>query len=175
VGRLSFGRHALVAPRSSRYRRVMRTILLVTCVLLSACKKKDEPKAADPAAEQKTEEGATGEMKPAEGAAAEVKITSASDYEARATEITNRLLATFSEAGKDCDKLAAGLSKLADDKRGEFAALKAFEQANPDAEKAFDAKMEARAKEFEETLAPAFDACQDHEGVKTAMEKLPLD
>ena len=89
--------------------------------------------------------------------------------------MTNQLLALFVDAGKDCDKLATNLSKFGDDNRALFESLKAFEKANPDAEKAFDEKMKGREKEFEQKLGPAFDACKDHEGMKAAMSKLPMD
>lgn len=163
----------------------MRTILLATLLVFSAglgaCKKKEETKAADPVAvekkgdDTKAADTKPADTKPAEGTPSEQKIVNANDYETKAIDMTNKLLALFVDAGKDCDKLATNLSKFGDDNRALFESLKAFETSNPDAEKAFDEKMKGREKEFEDKLGPAFDACKNHEGMKTAMAKLPMD
>ena len=150
----------------------MRTILLATLLLFTACKKKEETKAGDTTAtavEKKADD------KAAAPTAAEQTIVNASQYETLGTDITNKLLALFAANGKDCDKLAADLTKFGEDNRKLFEALKAFEKANPEAEKAFDAKMESREKEFEEKIGPAFDACQNHEGMKKAMQNMPMN
>jgi hypothetical protein len=145
----------------------MRTILLVMLLALSACKNKEDAKPA--ATEEKKAADTAVQPQPA-GAA----VTSAADYEARATAFTDQVLAVFVDAGTDCDKLAASLSKLADDKRSELEAIQAFEKANPAAEKAFDDKMKSRDKELEEKLGPGFDACAEHAGMKAAIAKLPF-
>jgi hypothetical protein len=152
----------------------MRTLLLATLLVLTACKKKEEPK-ADPAAEQKEADKAAEPAKPGEGAPAAGAIVGDVDYETKATDMTNKLLAVFGAAGKDCDKLAADLTVFTDQNRTLFEALKAYEQAHPDAEKKFDEKMKPREKEFEEKLGPAMEACQNHEGLKKAMNSMPLD
>ena len=152
----------------------MRTILLATVLLFSACKKKDETKPAEPTAVEKKEGDKPAEAKPAEGTPPENKIINANDYESKATDLTNKLLAIFVAGGKNCDKLAADMTKFSTENRATFEALKAFEKANPDAEKAFDEKMKGREKEFEEKLSPAFEACKDHEGLKKAMGSLPM-
>jgi hypothetical protein len=147
----------------------MRTILLATLLLFTACKKKDETKPAEaPAAEKKAAD-------PAAPAAGEVKVADAAQYETLGTDLTNKLLALFAAGGKDCDKLAVDLTKFGDDNRKVFEALKAFEKDHPDAEKAFDEKMKGREKEFEEKVGPAFEACQNHEGMKKAMQNMPLN
>lgn len=155
----------------------MRTILLATLLLFTACKKKDEAKPAETTAEKKEAEGtkpAEGTM-PAEGTPPENNIASDTDYETHATDLTNKLLAIFAADGKDCDKLAADLTKFGDDNRKLFESLKAYEQAHPDAEKKFDEKMKPREKEMEEKIGPSFEACKDHEGMKKAMQNMPLD
>ncbi len=149
-------------------------LLLATLLVFTACKKKDEPK-ADPAAEKKEGDKAAEPAKPTEGAAAAGSIVGDVDYETKATDMTNKLLAIFGAAGKDCDKLAADLTVFTEQNRTLFEALKAYEQGHPDAEKKFDEKMKPREKEFEEKLAPAMEACQNHEGLKKAMNTMPLD
>lgn len=133
-------------------RTIRSALLLATLLLVTACKK-------------------TEETKPAEGNT----IASDADYETRATELTNKLLAIFVADGTDCDKLAADLTKFGDDHRAVFQSLQAYEKAHPEAEKSFDEKMKPREKEMEEKLGPSFDACKDHEGMKKAMQNLPLD
>lgn len=142
----------------------MRTILLASLLLVTACKKNDEGKPGQ----------AAGETKAASGTSPGAAIASASDYEAKATDITNKLLALFVDGGTDCDKLSTNVSKFADDNRELFAALEEFEKANPGAEQQFDDKMKSREKELEQKLSPSFDACRNHAGMKAAMEKLPL-
>ena len=164
----------------------MTRILLVSCLLFAACKKNDEAKPAAPqAAEKKVDDKApaaaatppelpkTGE--PAKVAAAGVTIANAAEYDTKATELTEKVIGAFTANGKDCDKLAAELSKVIDDNRATFDGLKAFETANPDSKKAFDAKMEPREKEFEEQIGPSIVACQSHAGLKAALEKMPLN
>lgn len=152
----------------------MRTLLLATLLVLTACNKKEEPK-ADPAAEKKEGEKPADPAKPAEGAPPESNIVDDVDYESKGTDMTNKLLAIFAAAGKDCDKIAADLTVFTDQNRKLFDALKAYEKAHPEAEKKFDEKMKPREKEFEEKLTPAMEACQNHEGLKKAMNNMPLD
>jgi hypothetical protein len=148
----------------------MRTILLATLLLFTACKKKEETKAGETttAVEKKADDKAATP-------AGEKVIVNATEYETLGMDMTNKLLALFVAGGKDCDKLAADLTKFGDDNRKLFEAIKAFEKANPDAEKAFDKKMEGREKEFEEKVGPAFEACQNHEGMKKAMQNMPIN
>ena len=153
----------------------MRIILLASVLLFSACKKKDEAKPTEPTAVEKKEGDKPVEAKPAEGTPPENKIVNANDYESKATDITNKMLAVFVAAGKDCDKLAADMTKFINDNKTVMESLTAFEKTNPDAEKAFDKKMEGREKEMEEKLSPAFEACKDHAGLKQAMSNLPMD
>jgi hypothetical protein len=161
----------------------MRTILLATVLLFSACnKKKEEPK-ADPVATEaplakgldqaadKAAEMAKGAAATAT-AAASVALANAADYEKKGTEMIDKVLVVFKAHGKDCDKLAADLTKLAQENRATFDALKAFEKANPAAEEAFDKKLEAREAEMEQAFGPAFDACKDHAGMKEAFNAI---
>lgn len=162
----------------------MTRFLLISCLLLGACKKKEETKPAEPAtAEKKVDEKAPAPEKPTEAptmaepakpSGPAVTIANAAEYDAKATELTDKLLAVFVTDGKDCDKLATDLTKFGQEFGPTFEGLKAFEKENPGAEKAFDEKMKPREKEFQDKIGPSFEACQNHEGVKTAMEGLPL-
>jgi hypothetical protein len=173
----------------------MRTILLATVLLCSACKKKEEAKPAEPAAAavqnqaaeaQKSAEAAlakAGEsVEQAEQAAAMataaaagataaagVALANAVEYEKKAIEVTDKVLAIFKAHGTNCDKLAVDLTKFGTENKATFDAIKAFEAANPAAEKAFEDKMDAREEEMEKVIGPAFDACKGHEGMKKAM------
>jgi hypothetical protein len=150
----------------------MRTILLATLLVLTACKKEAAKPAEPGAAEKKADDKTAPAAAPAGDGPT---VANAQQYEALGMDMTNKLLAIFAADGKDCDKLAADMTKFGEENRKTFEAIKNFEKANPDAEKAFDEKMKPREKEFEEKLSPAFDACQNHEGMKKAMQSLPLN
>jgi hypothetical protein len=143
----------------------MRTILLATMLLVTACKKSEDKKPAEPAV--KTDDKAAPAVSP------DKKIATPAEYETLGIDVTNKLLALFGADGKDCDKLATDLTKFGEDNRKLFEALDAYGKANPEVAKAFDQKMEAREKEFEEKLGPAFEACRNHEGMKNAMKSMP--
>ena len=154
-------------------------ILIVMCSLVlgaSACKKKEEAKPATPAAETKPGEAkpeAKTEEKPTEAAKpAGEGFANAGEYEAVAMEMSDKMIAMFGAAGKDCDKLAGDMSKFIDENKTKFASAKAFEAAHPDAKKALDTKMEPKMKEMMEKMGPAMEACKDHKGLKDAMTKL---
>lgn len=150
-------------------------ILIVMCSLVlgaSACKKKEEAKPATPAAETKPGE-AKPEEKPTEAAKpAGEGFANAGEYEAVAMEMSDKMIAMFGAAGKDCDKLAGDMSKFIDENKTKFASAKAFEAAHPEAKKALDTKMEPKMKEMMEKMGPAMEACKDHQGLKDAMTKL---
>lgn len=161
----------------------MLRILLLSCLLLSACKKKDEAKPVEPTVVEKkvnapeapklpaTEPGKVAE--PSKPAA--VKISNAAEYDTKATDLTDKIIGVFVAGGTDCDKLAADLTKLIDEQGGLFAGLKDFEAANPEAKKAFDDKMKPKEKEYEEKIRPSFMACEKHQGLTAAIAKLPLN
>jgi hypothetical protein len=163
----------------------MRAILVASLFLFCACKK-DDKKAAEPAGDKKPPE-AQDAAPPADAPdidapppidaavpdAAPVKFANAAEFEAKGTGLTNSILAVFKTAGKDCDKLAADLTKVLDDNLGLIEGIRAFEKENPKEAKAFDKKMKPRQKEFEATIGPAMEACQDHEGLQKAVQRLP--
>lgn len=104
---------------------------------------------------------------------ADLSITTIAAYETRATALTDQLLAMFAADGTDCDKLATDLTSFVTQNRGVFARLKAFEQAHPEAEQAFDRRMQAREQEIDAKLAPTLEACKNHEGLAAAIDRLP--
>lgn len=154
----------------------MRTMLLATLLLFTACKKKEDTKPAETAttAEKKADDKTDDKTAPAADTGAP-KVADANQYETLGVDMTNKLLAIFAADGKDCDKLAADLTKFGEDNRKVFDSIKAFEKEHPDAEKAFNEKMKGREKEFEEKVGPAFEACQNHEGMKKAMQNMPMN
>jgi hypothetical protein len=166
----------------------MRTLLLVTLLLSSACKKKDDKPAAPPAG--------SGTPPPAQVADAAVvvpepppeapppppppppvvavKIADNKDYDAKATDFTERMVALIAGAkGKDCATLAAEITKFAEDNRGLTEGLQAFSKANPAAKKAFGKKMKPRQKEFDKKIGPVLEACQDDVAVQQAVQLIP--
>lgn len=155
----------------------MTRLLLISCLLFGACKKKEEAKPSEPAtAEKKVDE--TTPATPPEAPAGQpakpaVAIANAAEYDAKATDTTEKILAIFKAGGKDCDKLAADLTKFAEEYGPTLEGIKAFEDANPEAEKAFEEKMKPREKEFE-AIGPTFEACKDHAGLAAAIQKMPI-
>jgi len=165
-------------------------IALASVLLLGACKeKKEEPKTEAKPAEttpKPTETAPTPtptppsptpapppptETKPAETKPAGGFNTQA-DYEAKANELMTQLISVFEKAGTNCDKLADGVSKFADQHKKELTGAKEFEKANPDAEKQLTEKMKPRQQELAAKLGPIMQKCQAHQGLKTAMLKL---
>ena len=140
--------------------------LLFACSLVvaaGACKKKDDAGQGS---------GAAPVAAVAKPAGAADTISNNDEYQSKATAAFDKMVGLFTGDGKDCDKLAADLSKFADDNVGLFAAAKTYEKAHPDDKKALDTKMEAKQKDFMEKAGPAMDACKDHKGLAAAMDKL---
>ncbi|HEU4614626.1 MAG TPA: TSUP family transporter [Kofleriaceae bacterium] len=108
-----------------------------------------------------------------DAAPADLAITTAAAYETRATALTDQVLAMFAADGTNCDRLATDLTSFVKQNRGLFARLKAFAEAHPEAEQAFEDKMQAREQEIDAKLAPTLEACKDHEGLAAAIDKLP--
>jgi len=149
--------------------------IAVLCLSFTACKKKEEKapeakpteaaKPADKPADQPAD-------KPADKPAAGKTIANADEYTKLGMEMMDKMTAIFADAGKDCDKLATNLTKFNDENQGMKEATEAFEKANPDVKKAFDEKAKASMEKFMQAAGPAMEACKDHAGVKTAMEKM---
>src|SRR4051812_21422213 len=110
---------------------MFKTLALTTCTLLlltTGCKKKDEAKTADPTTEAKPGEAKPTEAKPTEAKpAAGGAITNAADYEAKGTELMDKMTALFVADGTNCDKLAADVSTFLDENKDAFTSSKAFE------------------------------------------------
>lgn len=157
----------------------MVRILLLSCLLFAACKKDDAKQAAPATAEKKIDGNAAAgaaapAAQPAKPTAGGVSIASSEEYLAKAVDMTDKVFEMFVAGGTDCDKLAADMSTFVDQHLATMHAIKAFEDAHPEARKAFDDKMAPREKELDATLEPAFEACKDHAGLQTALQKLPL-
>lgn len=131
-----------------------------------------EAKPADKAAETPTptETAKPDEAKPAEAAATTIKDEA--DYEARTVALFKGLQNAFVTNGTDCDKIAASVKTIVDANKDTLAAIKAFEKANPDVEKAVEKRHEKDIEEFQTKLEPAMKACADHKGIGEAMGAL---
>jgi hypothetical protein len=153
----------------------MRIALLFALTLSFVACKKNENKTENKPATGETAPKAAGDTQAVAAATTTtVTIKDQADYEAKGTAFMDKLMGIFSAAGTNCDKAAADIQKYFNDEGGKatVAAIKEFEKANPDAEKAMEAKMEGRMKEFEAKLGPTMEACQEHEGLKSAMSHL---
>ncbi len=160
----------------------MRTACLLL-VLVAACKEKQEIKpapAAPPAPVAEVKEpapapppidtkptGAQHVVKPAGG------ITTQIEYETKAFELTDKLTSVFAAAGTNCNKLASNLDVFLDENKAALQGTDEFEAANPFAEDDLEPKLQTRAKALIQKMAISMKACGKHEGVQTALAKLP--
>jgi hypothetical protein len=161
----------------------MRSLVVVFAAFAAAagCKNKeadqggakDQPASADKAADKMAGSDKTGGSDKVAGAAGSGPIRSPADYEARQTELTTKISGILNSDGKDCDKLGTDLGKFFTDNKAAFEAVDAFEKANPDARKAFDAKTKAQQDDIGGKLSAAGDACKDNAAFKDAMGKVP--
>jgi hypothetical protein len=168
-------------------------ILIAVCaafLFVTACKKKDDQPASggDKAAETKPAEKPTDDPgkapaaddprkspagdKPADKPAGGGAIANTADYEARGTAVMDKLMGIFTADGKNCDKLAADITKFIEDNRADMEAVTAYEKAHPADKTAIEKKMEAKAKEFTAKLTPAMDACKN---LQEVIAKIPMD
>jgi hypothetical protein len=150
------------------------TILLTLSATLAfaACKKEQKPaagEAAKPAAGEAAKPVA-GETPaaPAAGGA----ITSDADYEAKAMGAMDKMTAIFAADGKDCDKLAADMTKFGAENKALMVSSKAYEKEHPDAKKALDEKMKPKMEGMMGAMGPAMEACKDHKGLADAMTSM---
>ena len=157
----------------------MRTVCFVV-LLLAACKDKQEAKptpapTAAPATPERKEMPTPEAPKPAEPAAIKPAggFNTAAEYEAKAFELTDKLADVFGNAGTNCEKLADRLEVFADENKQAFASTQAFEDANPSAEEALDAKMQDKAKGLMQKISVSMQACQKNARVVAALKKLP--
>jgi hypothetical protein len=160
----------------------MRIVCLALIVVVAACKEKQEakptPPAPAPAVEQQPAPTPPAEppaptaeparvVKPAGG------INTPAEYEAKAFDLTDKLTSAFAAAGTNCDKLADNLEIFIDANKAALASTDAFEAANPFAEDDLEPKLQARAKRLIQKMSVSMQACQKHQGVQTALAKLP--
>lgn len=173
--------------RLAKFAPMLKSFLVVAVLSLSlfACKKKEGEKAEAPKTTEPsmTASGAAPTDKPADPAmkpadtttppvAAAGEIKSVDDYTKMGMEMMDQLAGIFTAAGKDCDKLAADLSKWVDANKSKKEAADAFEKANPDAKKALDEKAKPQMEKFIAAMGPAMESCKDHQGLKDAMAKM---
>lgn len=151
----------------------MIRVVLMSCLALVACKNEEHARPMAPASPKVAALPAAEPAAAATADAGDAAIANAAAYEAKATELTDKLLELFAVDGANCDKLATDLTAFVHEHRATFARLRAFEQAHPEAERAFDDKMQAREQELDAKLGPAFDACKGHEGLAAALDALP--
>jgi hypothetical protein len=153
---------------------MQRLTILVTLSItlaLAACKKEQKPaagEAAKPAAGEAAKPVAGEAAKPAAGGA----IASDADYESKALGAMDKMTAIFTAAGKDCDKLAAELTKFGAENKALMVSSKQYEKDHPEAKKALDEKMKPKMEGMMGAMGPAMEACKDHKGVADAMTSM---
>jgi hypothetical protein len=94
------------------------------------------------------------------------------DYVTRDLEATDRVVAVFVAAGKDCAKLAKDLNKFIDDNAGLQKEIEVYEKAHPKARDLMKPKMKAKEKEMTEKMSPVMEACGEDKAVEAAMARL---
>jgi hypothetical protein len=157
---------------------MQRLTLLVTLSItlaLAACKKEEKPAAAGEAAKPAAGEAAkpvAGETPTPAAPAAGGAIASDADYESKAMGAMDKLTAIFAAAGKDCDKLAAEITKFGAENKALMVSSKAYEKDHPDAKKALDEKMKPKMEGMMGAMGPAMEACKDHKGLADAMTSM---
>jgi hypothetical protein len=163
----------------------MRTVCLLL-ILVAACKDKQEtkPSPPPPAPELKPQPTPTPTpapapelAKPAEPTQRVVKpaggLNTPAEYEAKAFDLTDKLIAVFAGAGTNCEKLADNLEVFLDVNKAAIGATEAFETANPFAQDDLEPKLQGRVRKLVETSGVTIQKCGDHQRVQAALAKLP--
>src|SRR5262245_4775398 len=158
----------------------MRCACLVAVILVVACKEKQETKPAPPppppapavekkpAAETPTPaEPSKPAIKPAGG------INTAAEYESKALDLTDKLIAVFAGSGPNCDKLAHNLERFLEDNKDAITATDQFEAVNPSAEDDLEPKLQSKVRPLIEKMTFSMQKCEKHQGVQAALAKLP--
>jgi hypothetical protein len=162
-------------------------LLVAVCaavLFVAGCKKTDQAKPADngpaaPAAKTTdqpaapTPAPAATPTAPTPSASGGGAIASTADYEAKGTDMMDKLTAIFTSDGKDCDKLASDVGKFIADHKADFDTVGAYEKAHPADKKAFDAKTKDKQKVFMDTAGPALEACKSNKALGDALAKMP--
>jgi hypothetical protein len=112
---------------------------------------------------------------PPAAAAGAVTFTSDDDYITKASGAMDKVTDVFKNAGTNCDKLAADLTKFAEENKGMVVAAQDYEKTHPDAKKKFDEASKSKMTAFETAAGPAMTACKDSKKVEEAMTKLSSD
>ena len=161
-------------------------LALASLLLVTACKDKKEQakptpvetKPAEPVKPEapKATEAAPTPPPPTPDKPAEVKpaggLNTQAEYEKRAVDLTDQLLDVFAKNGTSCDKLATALDQFMDKNKDAISGAKAFEAANPDAEKQIAGKMQDRQKQVATKVGPVMKKCEKHEGLRDALARL---
>jgi hypothetical protein len=161
--------------------KTLSILFLASSLAVVGCKKKEEaaPAAAPAAGSAKPADTAATPAAPATPppAAPSGNTTFASDddYVAKSSAAMDKMTALFKGAGTDCDKLAADLSKFADENKGMMVASEEYTKTHPDAKKKFDDATKSKMTEFEAAANTAMGACKDNKKVNEAMAKLSPD
>jgi hypothetical protein len=159
----------------------MRTVCLLL-ILVAACKDKQETKPSPPPPAPELKPAPTPApppevAKPAEPTPRVVKpaggLNTAAEYEAKAFDLTDKLIAVFAGAGANCDKLADNLEIFLDANKTAIGATEAFETANPFAQDDLEPKLQGRVKKLVETSGMTIQKCGDDQRVQAALAKLP--
>lgn len=165
----------------------MRTVCFAILILAVACKEEQKPTPAPkalPPSEVKKPAPQLRQFSPAVENAVPAPstqpvitpaggINTAAEYEAKAFDLMDKITAVFAANGTNCDKLAANLERFVAQNKDALAATDQFEAANPSAEDDLEPKLQAKAKQFVQNMNVSMQACQNHEGVKAALAKLP--
>jgi hypothetical protein len=100
-------------------------------------------------------------------------IANTADYESRGTGFIEKMIGILTADEKDCDKLAADLSKFFDDTKSEVDAMKAYEKAHPEDKEQLNKKVEAKSDKFAKVLESVGETCKDNKALEAAMTKMP--
>ncbi len=96
-------------------------------------------------------------------------ITSDDEYIKRGTAMMTKLIGVLKAGGADCDKVAAGIEEL--QAAGDFAAVTAYEKANPQVKDKMEKAAAGMQEEFMTAAGPLFQACGSSQRLKAAFEK----
>jgi hypothetical protein len=154
-------------------KKILLTTLLGLAVSLTACKKDDAAKTADPAkptADMKTADKPADMKAPPPAAGGDM---TADDYEKKNVAMMDKAVATFKDVGDDCDKGAAALSKFIDDNKADMEAAMKFEKTHADVKKAVDEKYKDKTKAFEDQIGKLMMKCKDNKAMAEAAKKFP--
>jgi len=144
----------------------MRLILLT--VLLAACDQGARPAAAAAPPPPK----AVVQKVQVPIATPPYTVKNTEDFVAKTTAAVNELIGIFAQGGKDCDVVAAGITRWGGENRTRFDILTRYSESHPEAQKALTEKMKDRMNELAQTLMPTMTACGSHNGLQNALAEL---